>query len=237
MQNRSGLIITGGWAHDFQASVPSLVETLLGANISCDIAWDVDQSEQMMLQNKYDIIVGYACWFQMNDSRYSAEQRGLWARSTSEQWNSALQKQKDGGAGLLAVHTSVISFEDSTTWANWVGGSWNWGVSNHPQPGDVQVAPCASHPIVDGVEPFVVHDERYMHVTRAEDAEVLTESIGADGNQASMWALAKDGSRSVYSALGHDQLSFSHPTHQLLLRRAAAWVVGEADEQVRSIKS
>jgi type 1 glutamine amidotransferase len=138
---------------------------------------------------------------------------------------------------LLAVHTSVISFEDSTTWANWVGGSWNWGVSNHPQPGDVQVAPCASHPIVDGVEPFVVHDERYMHVSRAEDAEVLTESIGADGNQASMWALAKDGSRSVYSALGHDQLSFSHPTHQLLLRRAAAWVVGEADEQVRSIKS
>jgi type 1 glutamine amidotransferase len=52
-----------------------------------------------------------------------------------------------------------------------------------------------------------------------------------------MWALAKDGSRSVYSALGHDQLSFSHPSHQLLLRRAAAWVAGEDDEQVRSIKS
>ena len=118
MQNRSGLIITGGWAHDFQASVPSLVEILSGANISCDVAWDVDQSEQMMLQNTYDIIVGYACWFQMNDSRYTAEQRGRWARSTSEQWNSALQKQKNDGAGLLAVHTSVISFEDSTTWAN-----------------------------------------------------------------------------------------------------------------------
>ena len=94
-----------------------------------------------------------------------------------------------------------------------------------------------AHPIVSGIEPFVVHDERYMHVSRTEDAEVLTESIGTDGNQASMWALAKNGSRSVYSALGHDQLSFAHPSHQLLLRRAAAWVAGEDDEQVRSIKS
>ena len=235
MQNRSGLIMSGGWAHDFQASVPSLTKILSDVNIACDVAWDVDDAAQLMGENSYDLVVGYACWFQMKDERYSPEQRSQWSRTTSEQWNSALLRQKNQGAGLLAVHTAVISFEDSPTWSNWVGGSWNWGVSHHPQPGDVQVAPCAAHPIVDGVEPFVVHDERYMEVARLDDCVVLTETTGADANQASMWVRTDHGSRSVYSALGHDQLSFSHPSHQQLLRRAAAWAVGESDEQVRGI--
>ena len=235
MQNKSSLIITGGWAHDFAASVPYLVENLCEVNIDSEIAWDVEQSTSLMQQKNYDLIIGYACWFQMKDSRYSSEQRAQWSRTTSDEWKNALLSQKKNGAGLLALHTAIISFEDAPTWAEWAGGSWNWDESHHPQPGDVEISVVAAHPIVDGIEPFIVHDERYMDVARSPEAIVLTESTGVDGNQASMWVHNHDGSRSVYSALGHDQLSLTHPSHQLLLRRAAHWAVGSSDEQIRGI--
>ena len=235
MQNKSSLIITGGWAHDFASSVPFLVENLREVNIDSEIAWDVDQSTLLMQQNKYDLIVGYACWFQMKDSRYSPEQRTQWSRTTSGDWRDALLRQKNNGAGLLALHTAIISFDDAPTWSDWAGGSWSWGVSHHPQPGDVEISVVAEHPIVDGIKPFVVHDERYMNVARASEAVVLTESLGQDGNQASMWLHNHDGSRSVYSALGHDQRSLTHPSHQLLLRRAAHWAASSSDDSIRSI--
>ena len=235
MQNKSSLIITGGWAHDFATSVPFLVDNLREVGIDSEIAWDVDQSTSFMQQKKYALIIGYACWFQMKDSRYSPEQRAQWSRTTSDEWKDALLSQKKNGAGLLALHTAIISFEDAPTWAEWAGGSWNWGVSHHPQPGDVEISAVSSHPIVDGVKPFVIYDECYIDVARSPEAIVLTESQCVDGNQASMWIHQHDGSRSVYSALGHDQLSLTHPSHQLLLRRAAHWAVGSSDELIRGI--
>jgi hypothetical protein len=235
MQNKSSLIITGGWAHDFDGSVPALVELLRGINFDVDVAWDVADSGTLMQQKNYELIVAYACWFQMKDDRYSDEQRSVWARSTSSEWKAALQKQQAGGAGLLALHTSVICFDDAPDWAQWVGGSWAWGVSNHPQPSDVQVVCVATHPIVDGVKPFVVHDEQYMQVDRNGETTVLTETIGIDGNHASMWVRGERGARSVYSALGHDQRSLVQPTHQQLLRRAALWAIGASDEEIRGV--
>jgi hypothetical protein len=108
MQNKSSLIITGGWAHDFASSVPFLVENLREVNIDCEIAWDVDQSSLLMQQNKYDLIVGYACWFQMKDSRYSPEQRTQWSRTTSADWNDALLRQKT--MVLVCLHCILRSF-------------------------------------------------------------------------------------------------------------------------------
>lgn len=235
MQNKSSLIITGGWAHDFADSVPVLVELLRGINFEVDIAWDIDDSETFMQQKNYELIVAYACWFQMRDARYSDEQRSIWARTTSVKWRDALQKQRIGGAGLLALHTSVICFDDTPEWAQWVGGSWKWGISHHPQPGDVQIACVATHPIVDGVKPFIVHDEQYMQIDRRDDSTVLTESVGTNGNHANMWVREEHGSRSVYSALGHDQRSLVHPTHQQLLHRAALWAVGTGDDDIRRV--
>lgn len=94
MQNKSSLIITGGWAHDFATSVPFLVDNLREVGIDSEIAWDVDQSTSFMQQKKYDLIIGYACWFQMKDSRYSPEQRAQWSRTTSDEWKDALLSQK-----------------------------------------------------------------------------------------------------------------------------------------------
>lgn len=235
MRNNSSLIITGGWAHDFETWSVVLTELIQEVGLHVDIASDVAESEVLMNKKLYDLILVYACWFKMEDQRYSSENRAQWSRTTSASWRNALLAQRKQGAGLLALHTAVICFDDSPEWTDWVGGSWEWGVSHHPQPCEVHIEPVIEHPIVYQVQPFIVFDEQYINISRAESTTVLTQSIGLSDPQASMWIKEADGSRSVYSALGHDERSFTHPTHKQLIQRSAMWAAGASDDEVKAI--
>ena len=43
MKIKSNLILSGGWAHNFAASVPNLVETLNAVGFASDVAFDVSE--------------------------------------------------------------------------------------------------------------------------------------------------------------------------------------------------
>lgn len=234
MQRKSSLLITGGWAHDFVSSANRVADFVREVGFDVDVVDDIESSEFAMQDQTYDLIVVYACWFQMADSRYSDEIRARWARSTSPQWRSLMSRQRESGAGLLALHTAVICFDDFPEWAEWVGGSWVWGLSTHPTPTNVTVVARGDHPIVDGVDHFVVHDERYLHIGRDSRTTVLTDSIEDGESHVSSWAYENGSSRVVYSALGHDERSLNEPTHRLLIQRSAKWVCGASDHEVRA---
>lgn len=235
MRSSKSLIITGGWAHDFASTAPLVAEHLRGAGFDVSVVNDVDSSAQAMQAELFDLIVVYACWFQMTDPRYTDEIRSRWSRSTSPEWRTALQRQRDAGAGLLAMHTAVICFDDSPEWAEWVGGTWIWGESTHPAPGQVTLVPLTEHPIVSGIGEFVVHDERYVRIGRHAHTTVLVESIGGGEAHPNAWAYERGSSRVVYSALGHDERSLNDETHRLLIQRSARWVSGGSDAEIRAM--
>ena len=112
MKTKNNLILSGGWAHNFAASVPNLVETLNTVGFASDVAFDVSESTELLESKNYDLITVLACWFQMKDARYSQQNREIWSRTTTQQWREAMLKQKSSGAGLMAMHTATICFDD-----------------------------------------------------------------------------------------------------------------------------
>ena len=235
MKTKNNLILSGGWAHNFATSVPNLVETLNAVGFTSDVAFDVSESIELLESKNYDLITVLACWFQMKDARYSQQNREIWSRTTTQQWREAMLKQKNSGAGLMAMHTATICFDDWSEWPKWVGGAWDWQQSSHPPLGDLNVAPCADHVIVTGVESFVVRDELYSNLSRDDSSQVILQSTDGNSTQPTLWVNENNLGRVVYNALGHDLVSVSHLTHQQLIKRSAMWACHATDFEVEAV--
>ncbi len=235
MTVKNNLILSGGWAHNFAESVPLVVETLNEAGFASDVVFDIPESVNLLETRTYDLITVLACWFQMQDARYSQQNREIWSRVTSRQWREAMLRQKNSGTGLLAMHTATICFDDWSEWPKWVGGAWDWKNSSHPPLGDLSIAPCDDHVIVKDIQPFVIRDERYSNLLRDASSRVILQSHEDNDSQPTLWVNEIESGRVVYNALGHDLVSISHPTQKLLIKRSAMWACHASDSQVEAI--
>lgn len=240
------LIITGGWAHEFSDSAVVLSEVLAaqpvnGASVHSTVVDDIEKAMKALRDAQFDVITVYACWFTMTDQRYTPEQRAQWAKTTPVELREAIAAHVKRGGGLLVLHTGIICFTDWAEWPKYLGGSWNWGSSWHPAV-EVFAARWAStlrepqqHPIVHDLGEIVVEDERYCELGVGPRAQVLLESDGPEGVQASMWTHEQGSSRAVFSSLGHDHRSLNNLQHGRLLRRSIAWVGQLPDTVVREV--
>lgn len=210
------LILTGGWAHDFERTAPILAEVLDVDSVLVD---DVAEAGRRLRNGAFDTLTVYACRFRMLDSRYSDEVRATWARTTPDQARRDIAGFLGNGGGLLAVHTASICFDDWPQWPGHVGGAWVWGRSWHPPIGPVDVA-FSEHEPAAGLGAMAVTDERYCDLDLLDGSTVLACSPGATDTQPLAWV--RPGT--IYDALGHDERSLTHPTHAEFLRRAIRWV-------------
>jgi type 1 glutamine amidotransferase len=236
------LIITGGWAHDFAASAPTLAAVLSPTSPETHLVVDgIDEAIGALSHESFDVVTVYACWFTMTDERYTTEQRSQWARTTPMEFRELMTSHVTRGGGLLVLHTGIICFTDWLEWPDLVGGSWNWGASWHP-PVEVLTATWAdnlrnpqAHPIVHDLPEIVVEDERYCELGVSAAAQVLLQSDGPEGVQPTMWTHERGASRVVFSSLGHDHRSLRDRQHGVLLRRSLAWVGKEPDAVIREM--
>lgn len=229
-KTRRQLIITGGWAHPFERTSPFLADVFLPAGFDSVIADDLDEAASILAGDQFDLITVYACWFGMSDKRYDAV-RSEWARTSSPALRDGIASHLDARRGILALHTAPICFDDWPEWPAIVGGSWNWERSWHPQPGEMSVKPEGDHPIVHGIRPFSVVDERYTDLDVSPDVDVIAWTL-ADDRQAAIWTHSAGTARVVYDALGHDERSLGHADHAVVLRRCALWAAGATDAEV-----
>ena len=229
---RRQLIISGGWAHPFERTTPFLADVLLAAGFESVIAKDLDEAATLMANDKFDLLTVYACWFGMVDKRYESV-RSEWARASSPALRSGIKSHLDDGRGLLALHTAPICFDDWSEWPAIVGGKWNWERSWHPKPGQISIQPRGEHPIVQGVQPFQIVDERYTDLDISSDVDVIAWSV-ADDQQAAIWTHSIGSARVVYDALGHDESSLSNPDQMTLLCRAALWAAHAQNSEVNA---
>jgi uncharacterized protein len=130
------------------------------------------------------------------------------------------------GRGLLAMHSTVMSFSDWPPWGALLGARWQTPDTMHPPRAlaHIQVR-TGTHPIVEGISDFDTDDERYSFLELAAPFVTLAEHRHDGQLHPLAWArTAGPGTaRVVYDGLGHDLAAYASPEHRELVRRAAQW--------------
>jgi uncharacterized protein len=225
------LILSGGVGHPFEATSSRLGELL--AEVGCDVTVaDLEEGLDRLVEERFDLLAVNALRWRMTADRY-AHLRDEWAFSLSGSGRAAIRSHVGRGAGLLAVHTAAICFDDWPEWGQIVGGAWNWDRSSHPPLGEAHVSVMSdAHPIVAGLGDFALVDEVYGFLDEQPDVVPLMTSPHGGRDHPLLWVREVDGARVVYDALGHDERSYDHPTHRRVLRRAALWSLGAGSDEV-----
>lgn len=151
------------------------------------------------------------------------------ADGPAEDWPAAyeaLRAYRAAGGPILALHIAALELDGLPEWNRWIGGRWIIGTSMHPPIGDSQVHVTeADHPITDGFGDFELYDEMYSYLEVDPEATVLLTHDYAELTHPLVWAIERDGAKSVYDALGHHVRAFESPERAELLRREARWLL------------
>jgi len=231
------LLLSGGpTGHDFAGLAQTLAAAVAVDGIESETVDDVVEFAARLAdpRTRPDLITVFALRFTMQHPRY-ADTRARWASEATETMRSAIGSFVGQGGGLLAMHTACVCFDDWPGWGELIGAAWDWSASSHEPPGPALVQPVAgTHPLTEGIESFTVTDEIYESLAVRSDLEVLFECDRGGARQPIVWVRRHGAGRVVVDALGHSAESLQHPTHDLVLRRSARWLLGEPDEVVRA---
>ncbi len=233
-------MLTGGPNHDFAGTAPALADIMaeatsdipaLSTTIVVDPAAFFAELREAHRGDRepWNLVTVYALRWRMKAERF-ARQRGEWAYDIVTEDALLLQDHVHNGGGLLALHTAVICFDAEPSWRALVGAAWDWQRSSHPEVGDARVDcadAAATHPITKGIEPFTICDEIYGFLDELDGIEPLLMSSHGGRSHPLLWARQFGAGRVVTNLLGHGAESLALPNHRELLRRSAAWAVGE----------
>jgi uncharacterized protein len=144
---------------------------------------------------------------------------------------AGLSSYLDEGHPLLVFHAAAMAFSGADAWEEMLGGRWDPATSMHPPwgPSGIEVATDA-HPLTTGVSGFTVQDERYSFLRVNPDVLAVAWHRHDDVRHPLVWTHRAGRARVVYDALGHDARSFDSPEHCRLVRNAASWLTGTAQE-------
>lgn len=219
------LIISGGVAHPYEQTSPLLADILASENLVSRISEDLGELEKPD-GAAYGLLT-------LNCVKWTCSQTpdwyDKWHFELSEQAREGILSALSRGAGLLALHAAVISFDDWPEFARIIGASWNWGVSGHPaiQTHLVRVR-TGAHPVVRGISDFRIEDELYCRLDVAPDVTPLAYVHWEGRDEPVVWVRNHGSARVCYIALGHGVEAFENPAYQRLLKQAAAWCVGDS---------
>jgi hypothetical protein len=231
---RKNLILSGGIGHDFAATSAVLRESLAGLGVESVIVDTMEAACVLLESADADLLTVNCLRWQMLADRFAAR-RASEAWTTPPRFRAAVTAHLASGHGLLALHTAVICFDDWPEWRTIVGGAWNWRRSWHPEHGPVAARVRGAHPIVRGLQTFVVDDELYCDLDLEADVDALIDSTMDGRTHPLLWARRYRGGRVVCNLLGHHVDSSAALEHATINRRSALWAMGADDCRVADV--
>jgi type 1 glutamine amidotransferase len=190
--------------HDSARFEPMLAEALAAEGI--DFTYTVDLADLNPAKlSRYDALMIYA-----NHTTIAPDQE------------KALLDFVAGGKGLLPIHAASYCFQNSPAYIALVGAQFMRHGTGQFTAELVQ----PNHPVLDGVQPFQVWDETYVHTKHNPDRTVLMERVDESGREPWTWVRVHQKGRVFYTAYGHDERVWSHPTFHRLVRNGVLWAVG-----------
>jgi putative membrane-bound dehydrogenase-like protein len=128
------------------------------------------------------------------------------------------------GKGFLPIHAASACFQNSPAYIALVGAQFQ----RHGTGEFTAEVVNGSHPVTAGITPFEVWDETYVHTKHNPAGRtVLMERVDAQGREPWTWVRTHGRGRVFYTAYGHDERVWSHPTFHELIRNALTWAVGD----------
>ena len=126
------------------------------------------------------------------------------------------------GKGFLPIHCASFCFQNSPAYIALVGAQF----LKHGTGEFTATIVQPNHPVLDGVQPFQVWDETYVHTKINPDKAVLMERVDDSGREPWTWVREQGKGRVFYTAYGHDERVWGHPMFQRLVRNGILWAVG-----------
>jgi uncharacterized protein len=127
-----------------------------------------------------------------------------------------------GGKGFLPIHSASFCFQNSPAYIGLVGAQF----LRHGTGEFTTAFVNASHPVLEGMQPFQVWDETYVHAKHNPDRTVLMERADAEGREPWTWVRSHGKGRVFYTAYGHDERVWNNPDFHRLIRNAITWAIG-----------
>ncbi|MBL7817845.1 MAG: ThuA domain-containing protein [Saprospiraceae bacterium] len=165
--------------------------------------------------NKYDALLIYANW----DSIPPSVEKDLLAYVSS-------------GKGILPIHCASYCFRNSSEYVKMVGGQFWRHTMDSIETQTVQ----PNHVIMQGLKPFKVYDETYLHSKLQDDNNVLAvREIKADQfkdkpntkTEPYTWTRSYGKGRVFYTAYGHDENTWQNEGFHALILRGILWAVND----------
>jgi type 1 glutamine amidotransferase len=211
--NRRVLVVRGGWEGHVPVEATELFMPYLGeSGFTVTIAEDLDVYADATALRAYDLIV--QCWSM--------------GTLTDEQ-SRGLRQAVRSGVGFAGWHGGVVAtFGADDAYVRMVGGRF---VFHHPEFVDYRVDITAEHPIVAGIDSFVVHTEQYWMLTDAHN-NVLATTVyepyaGSEFDQPVtmpvVWTRQWGAGRVFISAIGHRLDDLRCPEVRTITERGLIW--------------
>ena len=194
----------GGWYHDSDRFAPMLKAALAPYGFNFSYTTDAADLNATNLAN-YDALLIYS-----NHRAIAASQE------------KALLDFVAGGKGLLALHSASFCFQNSPPYIALLGAQFERHGTGEFSAAFVH----PSHPVLAGLQPFQVWDETYVHTKPGPDRTVLMERTEGAGREPWTWVRSHGKGRVFYTAYGHDERVWGHPSFHALMKNAMIWAIG-----------
>jgi uncharacterized protein len=132
------------------------------------------------------------------------------------------------GGGLVVTHFAVANVQQWRDSIDIYGAMWVNGKSTHGPKRVFRVDMAdETHPIVEGVKPFITDDELYFNLLMRPDMHVIMtadeERFGHTVKQPMLVTHYFHNARCVYFALGHDVGSAQPPEFRKIIVQSVEW--------------
>ena len=141
------------------------------------------------------------------------------------------------GIGVVSLHHNLGAHRDWEEFRAIIGGKFihapceidgveypksGW---SHGETLKITVAD-RDHPITQGLDDFVIHDETYSNYYTSPDVKVLLKTDHPKNDPEIAWVHQYGKSRVFYLMLGHDSKAWANPAYPRLLLRGIRWAAG-----------
>lgn len=152
----------------------------------------------------------------------------------SEEQKTAFIHLLEKGKGIVFLHHSLVSYQDWDEFGRIIGGryilgddttnSGIGGTSTYKHDVDVPVHIVdRGHPVTQGLEDFVIHDEVYGNFTVLPTVHPLLSTTHPESSELIGWVNPYGNSRIVYIQLGHDKQAWQDANFMRLVKQAINW--------------
>ena len=139
----------------------------------------------------------------------------------------------EAGKGLLFLHHSICSYQDWAEFETIVGGKYyekkkndKFGASSYQHDVDfyVQIA-HSDHPIVRGIDDFVLTDEIYGNLEVLPQVDPILITDFPKSNILIGWTLKNANSKIVYIQPGHDNRCWDNENYRKLIKQSILYII------------